>query len=64
MSINFTMKLKDLFELDFFDESSDLVKISQDNSFNHNKLTNLDGITVNRSPSSDNELANKKYVDD
>ena len=28
------------------------------------KLTNLNSITANRGPSSDNELANKKYVDD
>ena len=40
--------------LDFYDESNHLVK---------NK-TNLDSITVNRNPSSDNELANKKYIDD
>ena len=50
--------------LDFFDESSDLVKNNQDNDFNDNKLTNLDSLTVNRDPSSDNELANKKYIDD
>ena len=29
-----------------------------------NKLTKIDSVTVNRKPSSDNELANKKYVDD
>ena len=28
------------------------------------KKTNIDSITVNRNPSSDNELANKKYIDD
>ena len=28
------------------------------------KLTNLDSVQVNRNPSSDNELANKKYIDD
>ena len=27
------------------------------------KLTNLDSITVNRNPNLDNELANKKYID-
>ena len=32
----------------------------QDNEFDNNKLTNLESITVNRDPSSDNELANKK----
>ena len=36
----------------------------QDNDFDNNKLTNLDSVVVNRNPSSDNELANKKYVDD
>ena len=36
----------------------------QDIEFDNSKLTNLDSITVNRDPSSDNELANKKYVDD
>ena len=50
--------------LDFYNESNDLVKNNQDNDFNDNKLTNIDSVTVNRGPSSDNELANKKYVDD
>ena len=36
----------------------------QDNEFDNNNLTNLDSITVNRSPNLDNELANKKYIDD
>ena len=35
----------------------------QDNEFDNNKLTNLDSVTVNIDPSSDNELANKKYID-
>ena len=38
--------------------------IDQDNEFDKNKLTNLDNITVNRNPNSDNELANKKFIDD
>ena len=50
--------------LDFYNESSDLVKNNQDNDFNDNKLTNLDSIQVNRNPISDNEVTNKKYVDD
>ena len=29
-----------------------------------NELTNLDGVSVNRYPSSDIELANKTYVDE
>ena len=52
------------FGLDFYDESSDLVKNNQDNDLNDNKLTNLDSIKVNRNPNSDNEVANKKHVDD
>ena len=50
--------------IDFYDESNDLVKNNQDNDLIDNKLTNLDSITVNRNPNSDNELSNKKYVDD
>ena len=41
-----------------------MVKNNQDNDFNDNKLTNIDSITVNRNPTSDNELSNKKYIDD
>ena len=36
----------------------------QDTEFDNNKLSNLDSITVNRNPNLDNELSNKKYVDD
>ena len=36
----------------------------QDIEFDNNKLTNLDSITVNGKPSSNNDLGNKKYVDD
>ena len=36
----------------------------QDNGFDNNKLTNLDSVIVNRNPNLDNELANKKYIDD
>ena len=36
----------------------------RNNEFDNNKLTNLDSVTVNRNPSSDNEVSNKKYVDD
>ena len=50
--------------IDFYDESNDLVNNNQDNDFNDNKLTNLDSITVNRNPNSDDEVANKKYIDD
>ena len=41
-----------------------MVKNNQDNDLNDNKLTNLDSITVNRNPASDNEVSNKKYIDD
>ena len=50
--------------LDSYNESSDLVKNNQDNDPNANKVTILDSFTVNRNPISDNEVANKKYVDD
>ena len=41
----------------------DLVKYNQDNDFNDNKITNIDSITVNRNPTSDHEVSNKKYID-
>ena len=50
--------------IDFYDESNDLVKKNQDNDFNDIKLLNLDSVLVNRSPTLDNELSNKKYIDD
>ena len=50
--------------IDFYNESNDLVKNNQDNDFNDKKLTNIDSITVNRNPTSDNEVANKNYIDD
>ena len=46
--------------IDFFKESSDIVKNNQDNDLNANKLTNLYSITINRNPTSDNEVSNKK----
>ena len=42
--------------IDFCIESSDIVKNNQDNDLNDKKLTNLDSITNNRNPSSDNEV--------
>ena len=48
---------------DFYDESNDLVK-SKDNHLNDKKLTILDSITIIRNSSSDNVVANKKYIDD
>ena len=50
--------------IDFYNESNDLVKNNQDNDFNDNKLTNIDSITINTNPTSDNEVSTKKYIDD
>ena len=36
----------------------------QDNEFDKNKFNIIDCVTVNRNPTSDNELSNKKDVDD
>ena len=41
-----------------------LVRNTQNNNFNDNKLINIDSVTVNRDPILDNELSNKKYIDD
>ena len=41
-----------------------MVKNNQDNDLNDKRITNIDSITVNRNPSSDNEITNKKHVDD
>ena len=49
--------------LSFYNEEVDLVKNNQDNNLKDKKITNLDSITVNRNPISDNETVNKKYVD-
>ena len=50
--------------LDFYDESSDLVKNNQDNDLNDNKLTNINSITINNNPTDHTHVSNKKYVDD
>ena len=50
--------------IDFYNESSDLVKNNQDNNFNDNKLTNVNSITINNNPSDDDHVGNKKYIDD
>ena len=41
-----------------------MVKNNRDKDLNDKELTNFDSVTVNRNPSSYNELANKKYIDD
>ena len=50
--------------LDFYNESTDLVKNNQNNDFNDNKLTNINSITINKNPTNNNHVTNKKYIDD
>ena len=50
--------------IDFYNESSELVKNDQDNDFNDNKLTNINSITINNNPTDNNRVCNKKYIDD
>ena len=50
--------------IDFYNESSELVKNNQDNDFNDNKLTNINSITINTTPTDNNHVINKKYIDD
>ena len=53
--------------MDFYKESSDIVKKNQDNDLNDNKLTNLakiNSITINNNPTDDNHVSNKKHIDD
>ena len=50
--------------IDFYNESNDLVKNNQDKDFNNNKSTNIISITINRNSTLDNEVSNKKYIDD
>ena len=45
--------------LNFYNESSEIVKNNQDNYFNNKKITNIDSITNNKNPISDKELSNK-----
>ena len=40
------------------------MKNIQEIDLNDNKLINLDSITINRDPTLDEEVSNKKYVDD
>ena len=50
--------------IDFYNESSELVKNSQDNDFNDKKLTNINSITINNVPTNNNHVSNKKYIND
>ena len=52
------------FGLDFYNESSDIVKNNQDNDLNDNKLTYINSITINNNPVDDNHVSNKEYIDD
>ena len=49
--------------IDFYIESSDLVKNIQDNDINDNKLTNIKPITIINNLSDYNHVSNKKYID-
>ena len=50
--------------MNFSNESTALLENIPDKTFNDNKLTSLDSVRVSRNHDSDNELANKNYVDD
>ena len=50
--------------LDFYNESNDLVKNNQENNINDNKIIKVSSITINKNPTSDNEVSPKKYRDD
>ena len=50
--------------IDFYNESTDLVKNNQDNDFNDNKLTNINSISINNNPTDNDHVSNKKYTDD
>ena len=50
--------------IDFYNESSDLVKNNQDNDLNDNKLTKIKSITINNNPTDDNHVSSKNYIDD
>ena len=50
--------------LSFYNEEVDLVKNNQDKDFNDNKLTNINSITINKSPTDNDHVSNKKHVDD
>ena len=50
--------------IEFYAESSDLLKNNQDNDFKYNKITNINSIAINNNPTDNNHLSNKKYIDD
>ena len=57
---NILSYVNDLHEINRNKRDLSSVFNDQDNEFDNNKLTNLDSVTVNRNPISDNELSNKK----
>ena len=50
--------------IDFYDESGELLKNNKDNDFNDNKKANINSITINTIQTNNNQVSNKKYVDD
>ena len=50
--------------IDFYNESNDLVKNNQDNDFNDNRLININSIKINSTPTDNDHVSNKKYIDD
>ena len=50
--------------IDFYDESSDIVKNNQDNDLNDDKSAIINSITINNNPIDNNHVSNKKYIDD
>ena len=53
-----------MLDVDFYDETNDLVKNNQNNDFNNNEITNVKSIEINDTPTFDNHVVNKKYFDD
>ena len=49
--------------IDFYDDSTNIVKNNQDIDFNNNNLTNINSITINNNPTDYNHVSNKKYID-
>ena len=50
--------------MNFHNESSELVKIIQDDDLNDKNLAILDDVSINRKPNQDKQISNKTYVDD
>ena len=50
--------------IDFYNESSYIIKENQDNDFNNNKLTIINSITINNNRTNNNHVCEKRYIDD